>query len=76
MVEEQVTIELSKPEALVLFELLSRFSDGDRLQIEDRAEERVLWNVQCLLERALVEPFEPGYGELLNEARNRLRDGK
>jgi hypothetical protein len=76
MVEEQVVIELSKPEALVLFELLSRFTDSDRLEIEDRAEERVLWNVQCLLERALVEPFEPDYRELLSEARNRLRDVK
>ncbi len=57
MLEEKVTIELSSAEALVLFEFLSRFSDENKLEIEDQAEARVLWDMCCLLEKQLVEPF-------------------
>ena len=74
MSEAKVIIELSKSEALVLFEFLSRFSQGERLDIEDQAEERVLWDVQCLLERVLVEPLQPDYEVLLRAAREEVRD--
>lgn len=69
-----VSIELSSDEALVLFEFLQRFSDSDTLAIQDQAEERVLWNLCCLLERRLVTPFATTYDVLLAEARDRLRD--
>jgi hypothetical protein len=71
---EPVTIELTGDEALVLFEFLSRFSDTDTLSLEDQAEARALWNLLCLLQKQLVEPFRPNYQELLRQARDRLRD--
>lgn len=74
MNEEEIVLPLSHAEALVLFEFVSRYSDNDRLEIIDQAEQRVLWNVCCLLEKLLVDPFKPNYAELLDIARNQLRD--
>jgi hypothetical protein len=65
---EPVRLELTADEALVLFDFLSRFSNTDGLAIEDPAEQRALWNVCCLLEKQLVEPFLADYD------RDRLRD--
>lgn len=72
--KNRVEVRLTPDEALVLFEFLSRYSDGDELRVEDQAEQRALWNLCCLLEKQLVEPFNPNYFELLESARNRLRD--
>ena len=74
MSDEKIRVELSKDEALVLFEFLSRFGAGGDLRIEDQSEERVLWDVLAVLEKALVEPFMPDYQSLLLEARGRVRD--
>ena len=70
--ESEVAITLTKTEALVLFELLLRFSETDKLTIEHEAEKQVLWNVSCLLELSLVEPFSENYEELLQTARASL----
>lgn len=72
--QDHVEVRLTPDEALVLFEFLSRYSDTDELRVEDQAEQRALWNLCCLLEKTLVEPFNPDYAELLQSARNRLRD--
>lgn len=67
-------IELSPDEALVLFEFLQRFSTTDKLNLEDQAEERALWNLACLLEKNLAIPFSNRYADELASARARLRD--
>jgi hypothetical protein len=60
-------------EALVLFELLHHWEHQDRVtQPEHHADQVALWNLSCLLERELVEPFDPAYGRLISEARTRL----
>ena len=69
-----IKIELSPDEALVLFEYLSRFSDTGKTEFEDKSEKIALWNLTCLLEKVMVEPFKPNYGELVHAARDRLRD--
>ena len=68
-----VRLELEPDEALVLFEFLSRYSDEQVLAIEDKAEQVALWNLLCLLEKQLVEPFLPEYSRLVRDARDRLR---
>jgi hypothetical protein len=70
----EVQISLTADEALVLFELLWRFSDTNTLAIVDQAEQRALWNLQCVLEKQLIAPFNTDYSELLRCARERLRD--
>jgi hypothetical protein len=42
--------------------------------VEDQAERRALWNLTALLERVLVEPFSAQYRELVEQARERLRE--
>ncbi len=74
MVGEPVRLELTADEALVLFEFLTRYGESSSLNIVDQAEQRALWNLQCLFEKQLVEPFRPDYVELVEAARNRLRD--
>lgn len=74
MTTETVTLELSRAEALVLFEFVSRHSDSRRLEILDQAEQRVLWDICCTLEKTLVEPFMPNYKEVLEMARAQVRD--
>ena len=72
MSEDKVIIELSKSEALVLFELVSRFSNDEKFKIENQAEQQVLWNICCFLERKLAEPFDENYNVLLANARKEL----
>jgi len=76
MSNEYIKISLTKDESLVLFEMLSRFSETDKLTIEHQSEQRALWNLNCLFEEILVEPFKSNYKELLQAARERLKDEK
>lgn len=68
-----VTVSLTSDEALVLFELLHRWEDAERI---DSAlldgEQTALWNLSAKLELVLVVPFDASYGELVEAARARL----
>ena len=77
MEKNPIKIELSKDEALVLFEFLGRLNKQniDTL-FEDQAEQRVLWDIESTLEKALSEPFLDNYLELLNNARAQVRDAE
>jgi hypothetical protein len=71
-----VTVKLSSDEALVLFELLHRWEDTDWHENADLlpGERTVLWALSARLETQLVEPFDPGYRDLVDQARERLRE--
>lgn len=69
MTNPEVVIRLSVPEAVVLDAFLRRYSETDRLCIADQAEQRALWNLQCIFEKA-GNPSWPS----LEEARDALRD--
>jgi len=71
--DEPIRLALSHDEALVLFELLSRFSDSDQLTVEGKAEALALLRLLAQLEKLLVTPFSPDYNEWLEQARERLR---
>jgi hypothetical protein len=70
----EIQVSLSGDEALVLFELLSRFSEGKGLAIEHPSEERVLWDIACLLEKDLAEPLGKNWPKLLEIARKKVCD--
>lgn len=74
MSEGDIKIELSLNEALVLSEFVDRYTNTDQLTIEDQAEQRVLWNICCELEKVLTEPFIINYPEMLEKARAEVRD--
>ena len=74
MSDDQFHIRLSLAEALVLFDFLSRYSNSDRLEIADQAEQRVLRDICCALESGLSEPLLPDYAKHLQKARDKVRD--
>ncbi len=69
---EKITIEFTKQEALVLFEMLVNFLDGDQLLVRDDAERAALWQLEGLLEKHLVEPFLENYSDLVKAAKEDL----
>jgi hypothetical protein len=71
---ETVPLVLSRAQALVLFEFLSRFSERQQLEIRDPAEQRVLWDILTDLESALPEPLAHDYEQQLERARESIRD--
>lgn len=71
---KEVKITLTEDEAWVLFELTRRFSDSDKLNIEDQAEERALWNLCCIFEKSLHQESEIEYRKFISQCRARLRD--
>jgi hypothetical protein len=74
MSEPNISVELRRAEALVLFEWLSPFNTTGRSDVEDQAEQRVLWDLEAMLEAILVEPLESRYDDVLAAARARVRD--
>jgi hypothetical protein len=72
--DETATIAMTRAEALVFFEFLSRFDQDEQLDIRDKAEELVLWHIQGAFERVLAEPFAQDYREKLERAREAVRD--
>jgi hypothetical protein len=72
--QSAVCLNLSRNASIVLFEFLSRFTDTTKLSIEDQAEQRVLWDICCMLESELHEPISPDYAEILKCARSAIRD--
>lgn len=74
---KKVNIELTKEEAIVLFEFLGRFNENDDFnRFEDQSEQRVLWDIECILEKELSEPFRTDYQEIVKKAREKVRDEK
>ncbi|OLF09729.1 hypothetical protein BLA60_18275 [Actinophytocola xinjiangensis] len=74
MTADRVVVELDGDEALVLFDWISRINRRGAAEFEDQAEQRVLWDIECSLEKSLVEPFGEDYPALLAAARDRVRD--
>jgi len=71
---KKLSLELTSAEALVFFEWLTRNDEAEMLQVEDEAEQKVLWRLESQLEKQLVEPLAPNYSELLAEARTQVRE--
>lgn len=73
MKDKKVNIELTKEEAIALFEFLGRFNKNDDLnKFEDQSEQRVLWDLECILEKELSEPFRANYHEIVKKARDNV----
>lgn len=71
---DAVVISLSKAEALVLFEWLSRTDSRDALSFEHDAEEATVWRLHGQLEKMLVEPLVPEYKQIVELARKAVTD--
>ncbi|WP_394132195.1 hypothetical protein [Marinobacter nauticus] len=71
---DEVELKLTEDEAWVLFDFVRRYSETDRLSIEDQAEQRALWNLCCVFEKTLHQTEDIDYQEFLAQRRDRLRD--
>jgi hypothetical protein len=77
---DRAQIELSPDEAIVLFDLLSRWCENndaptpDASCFESTAEGAVLHRLLADLESQLVAPFNTDYNTALDEARNQLKE--
>jgi hypothetical protein len=71
-----VTLELSNAEALVLLDFLARGSQRDLKEyaIEYQAEQRVLWDLEAVLEGKLTEVVNQRYREQVALARAEVQD--
>ena len=65
---DDVTIQFTKEEALVLFEWTSSFVEGKSATIKSREVAIVMYKIANELERTLAEPFNKKYPELLKKA--------
>jgi hypothetical protein len=74
--DDNVLLTLSRAQALTLFEFLARYGDRGCLEIHDQAEQRVLWDMCCGLQRVLEEPLRDDYKDLLQRARDAVRDAE
>ncbi len=72
---DNVDLPLSQDEALVLSELLARFEQTGKLTLTHNAEFLVLSRLSALLDKALVDPFDPNYSSLVSQAQERLAAG-
>lgn len=69
---EKVNISLSKDEALILLDFLDSFNKKENFKFKNPAEQIVLWGLECLLEKELVEPFYENYSDIITEAYSRI----
>ena len=74
MQSTRVKLEFTIDEALVLYEGLTRFNQRDDTDFSDQAEERVLFDLEAMLEKVLTAPLQSDYAELLAQARSNVRD--
>src|SRR5262245_54565847 len=72
ILKEDVAITLSKAEALILSEFTQRFSQTNILSVEHPSERQALWNLCCVFEKALTEPFDGNFPEIMERARAEL----
>lgn len=71
---EDLKLELSREAAVVLYEWLARFNETGKSAFANQAEQRVLWDLESVLESGLAEPFSPDYATILASARQAVRD--
>jgi hypothetical protein len=70
-----IEINLSEEEALVLLELLHNLNQEEHSNLfKHQSEQRVLWDMEAVLEKEVSIIFNTNYQELLLKARQKVRD--
>lgn len=66
-------IKLSQDEALILYDWLNKIAKDENI-FTDIAERQVLWRVEAQLDQDLDEAFLSSYIELVEKAKDRIRE--
>ena len=72
--EPSINLQLTEDQALIFFDWLVRVNQRGEVNVEDQAEERVLWDLESMLEKQLPVVLESDYDARLSAARDTLRD--
>lgn len=65
-------LKLNGDEVSVFFEWIVKFNKDNELS--DKAEQKILSNLECLLESVLEEPFMEDYKDIINRAKRYIID--
>jgi len=71
MPDLEISLRLSRDEALVFFEWLCELEKLPSC-FRHPAEQHVAWKIESSLEKLLIEPLQPNYAQLLADARKRV----
>lgn len=71
---EKIVIKLHENEALVFFDWIKRFNENEDNRFEDQSEQRILWDIEALLEQNMVSILDEDYKNKLEKARKCIRD--
>ena len=63
-------IKLNNYEVLVFFDWLVKFVENN--EINDEAEQKILYDLECLLDSTLEEPFMENYKNLIHIAKKSI----
>ena len=75
-IQDKISIELTSDEALILHAWLNKYNEIDEPKgISHQSEERVLFDLEALLEKNIDSIFSTNYSAILNDARERTKDG-
>jgi hypothetical protein len=70
-----IEVKFSAEEAIVLLEWLHNFNEMERPDLfQDKAEERILFDLEAELEKTVSATFDNNYQEILLKARQKIRD--
>ena len=69
MAAGDVSIVLSRNEALILFNWLASFEERGLQSACDGAEQSILWKVEGRLESSLIDIFADNFGERVEQAK-------
>lgn len=72
---KNITIIFSEEEALVLLDWLHNFNEEEHPTLfQDQAEQRILWDIEVVLEKVFSVTFDSNYQDILSKARRKIRD--
>lgn len=72
--DKRIALDLSSEEILVLLDWLVKYNEDESYRFEDQAEQRVLFDLESVLEKSISEILKGDYKSILAEARENLRD--
>lgn len=72
----EIIIKLSQEQSIVLWDLLYRINTKQVLNtfFEDQSEQRILWDLESIIEKETSDIFSGDYLENLAKARESIRD--
>ena len=69
-----MNLDITNDEVIILWNFLRRYSSEEVLVIEDQAEQRTLWNLECVFEKEVNKYFDGNWDVALKNALTTVRD--